>query len=371
MKVTSTGNTKPVINDTGRSEGQKRADAIAAFKASTPVTSHGAKTAQPSTKVVQNQSSVQAEEMGAVIPKPNIRFQTTEPKAVLTQPEAQGEAQESTPPQSPSNEAKSNTEATSDVKTEALSSQYAVLARKERQMRIKAQQQAEQLKSRETELAAKEAELQKRLSEYETGYISKARLKDETLVALEEAGLSYDEITQKQIEAGTVDPRMLAHIKRLEAKIADMDKQSQVAKDEQKTYQQEQVNQALAQIKRDAEQLISTDPAFELTRNSRQADQIVELIKLNFNDTGEVMSVEEAAQQVEKELEERMYKVIDKTEKIKKRYAPKAETSEAKETTTEDKTQKQSQQKTLTNKTGTSRQLSARERAVLAFKGEL
>ena len=253
---------------------------------------------------------------------------------------------------------------------ETLSNQYNILARKERALRAKAQQQDQALKAKEAALAAREAALEAKDKEYATAYIPKQRLKAETLSVLAEEGLSYDELTQQILNQTPPNPQVDAHIKRLEAKLARLEAQNEESQKSMATAETERYKAAVKQITRDATNLVKTDPNFETVRATNSIRDVVELIEETFKETGEVMSVEEAAQEVENYLVEEAMK-LTKIEKIKKRLqAPPAAAAQADRQTPTPPKQTQPM-KTLTNATGSTRQLSARERALLAFKGEL
>jgi hypothetical protein len=264
-----------------------------------------------------------------------------------------------------------------EEKTEdpALSRQFAQLAKQERLLRQKVQQQEQAIKAREAALAAKEAELTAKAQEYETGYIPKSRLLEDTLGTLEAEGLSYDSLTQQALARQPVDPQVKATISRLEAKIAQLEKASETS---QKSYQQQQQDQyqaALRQIELDATSLVKSDPvAYEAISKTGTVKEVVKLIKDTYDKDGVLLTVEEAAQEVENYLVEENYNMASKIDKIKKRMsqanASQAATNQAQARPATPQ-QTQTQMKTLTNAASSSRKLSARERALLAFKGEL
>src|SRR5208282_349994 len=103
----------------------------------------------------------------------------------------------STPTEEPQTETAPEVEAPKvEPKAEdPLSSQYALLARREKALRAKAQQQEQALKTREDALKAKEAELAAKDTDYQSNYVSKQRLQDNTWDVLNEAQVSYDKLT--------------------------------------------------------------------------------------------------------------------------------------------------------------------------------
>lgn len=271
---------------------------------------------------------------------------------------------------------------TEDTKAEdpQLTARLQQLAKRERAARFKIQQQEQALKSKEDAIAAKEAELAAREKALDPNqYVSKQRLKQNTLDVMAENEISYDQVTEQYLQAPGKNPQTEAALNRL----AEENKQLRASIDEikngQKSAEENQYNQAIKQIERDATKLISSNDSYELIRNSGEVKEVVKLIEQTFKEEGYIMSVQEAAELVEKELEDRTIKFFEKTNKLKQRLAPKPnpaqQASAATQVATEQKTSAQAQQtqpmKTLTNANSSTRQLSARERALLAFKGQL
>ena len=301
---------------------------------------------------VQSQNAVAPEEMGA-IQAPSGQNTTSEDPA----PEVTAEA--NTP------------EAAPEVVDEAASQRYAALARREKALRQQAQKQEQAIKAREDALAQREAALAAKDQEYKSNYIAKDRFKVDPIQALADAGASYEEITQAILNQTPKDPRVEGHIARLEAKLAALEAANEDAKKSQISAQQAQYDAAVKQIKTDAKQLVYTDPAFETVKAMNAVNDVVELITETYNQDGVLLSVEEAAQQVEDYLVEEATKLA-RIDKIQKRLAQTASTStQATQSKTPAQTTKQPQpMRTLTNATASSRQLTAKERAIAAFKGE-
>lgn len=272
---------------------------------------------------------------------------------------------------------KTSSEATETVAEEPapkvedpLSSQYAQLARRERAIRAKAQQQEQAFRTREEALKARESALQSQDQQYKSGYISKDQLRLSPLEALAEAGLSYEELTQQLLTQQPKDPRIEAHISRLEAQIKSLEAANETSKSSATAQQQAAYNAAVSQIRSDAKTLVAADPAFETIKYTNSVDDVVDLITQTWEKDEILLSVQDAAQQVEDYLVEEAMK-LTKIEKIKKRLSPPAATPKAPQTQTPAVSKQTQPMKTLTNASASTRQLSAKERAILAFKGEL
>lgn len=261
--------------------------------------------------------------------------------------EPESEATETTPPE------------------DKLSSQYANLARKEKQLR-----------ARENQWKAEKAQYLSEIEKLkvvtptpaidESKYISKDRFTSDPLGTMQEAGLSYDQITQLLLNPPPAEnPSTKAAIARMEAEIK---RQADIIEKGTKSSQEAQsaqYKQAVAQITTEAKKLVMTDPAYEAVKATNSIHDVVELIEKTYAKEGILLTVEEAAQAVEDHITEEGFK-LTRLQKIQKRL----QTVAPSDTKTPAAPQ-QSQNKTLTNNMGTTRQLSARERALLAFKGEL
>lgn len=110
------------------------------------------------------------------------------------------------------------------------------------------------------------------------------------------------------------------------------------------------------------------DPYFETIKQTNSVSDVVDLITATYEKDGILLSVEEAAKEVEDYLVDEAMK-LTRIGKIKQRLAASTTAKVSQEQTPAPK--KQTQMKTLTNAASTTRQLSAKERAILAFRGEL
>lgn len=241
-----------------------------------------------------------------------------------------------------------------------ISAEYANLARKEKQIRARAQEMKAQevaLKAREDALKAKETQ-----APAVSADDLKARLAREPLSVLQELGIGWDELTNAALNQPSPDKVIL---QKMQAEIEQLKGlQNKTAKtfEEQQT---QQYNQAVSQIRSEITNLVSVDANFETIRETGSEETVVELIKETFNKDGILMSVEDAARAVEEHLVEEYIKVA-RLSKIQQKLAP----APAPKTTVVDQKQPQTA-KTLTNAMGTAQKLSAKDRAIAAFKGQL
>lgn len=252
---------------------------------------------------------------------------------------------------------------------EALSAKYAAFARKEKQIR-----------EMQRQIQLEKEELKKKHLEYETNYIPKSRLTAETMAVLNENGIGYDKLTEIALNAPSAEAQM---IQRLEQKIAQLEAKTEVPLKKMEEQQTAQYEQAVEQIRSEAISLVASNADYETIKETNSAEAVVELIKQTFDSTGKILSVDEAAKQVEDYLVEEYSKMAGLKKVQAKLSLKSAETVEGATLNPQSKTlipaqtsQNQTQIKTLTNaamsapsKALTSRE--KRERAILAFKGQL
>lgn len=262
-----------------------------------------------------------------------------------------------------------------DPEQESLSARFAQLARREKAQRDQALKLKADKDALERERAVLDAIKSERSSEQTIKQRLQSKKPQDVLGVLAELGLSYDQIAEAALANETErspESRMVEELKR---EIQEMkDAQSNYLKQQQEA-QQKQYENALNQLREEAKQLVESNPDFETVKATDSVEDIVELIQENFNRTGKVLSVEQAAREIEDYLAEEATKLAS-LKKIQSRLAPPAKSEKAPEKSAG---QQQAQApkaqgqvaKTLTNAAGSSAKLSARERAILAARGEL
>lgn len=348
MQITPKGTPSPAPSSTP----DAKARAIAAFKA----------TQQSQQAPVQDPSNVQPEEMSAIT-KTSDEEETVSASETTETVEQKDTIESSSQPEAPKEAAKE----------EPLSSQYAQLARREKAIRaksmeVKAQEAA--FKAREDALAARERDLQD-----SSRYVSKTKLMEDPLSVLAEHGVDYNDLTNRLLNQPSPENAALtSELRALKDEIKALKGEQEKT---QKSFEENQTNaykQAVNQIRSDVRSLVTKDPNFEMVKATNSVDDVVELIERTFKEglgdehpKGTVLDLEVAAQMVEDYMVEEALKIA-RLSKIAKKLQP-AATAPAAQKTIETK---QSQpQKTLTNSVGVNRPLSAKERAILAFKNQL
>lgn len=310
---------------------------------------------QAQAEAVPNPTNVSPEELGAI--------RQPQQKQEVSSDNGQNTTSEDTSSQQV--ESKEETK----PKEELLSQQYAVLARKEKALRAKVQAQDAAFKAQEAAIKAREDAIKAKDAEYQSNYIQKDQIAKDPFTTLQELGISYDQLTEMALNQQQADPATKLAIQKLEQRLEAQAKALEDAKRSVEDQQKSAYNQAVNQLKVEARQLINNDPSFETIKETGSIGDVVELIEQTFKSDGILLSVEDAAKEVEEYLVEEAMKLM-KLKKIQQRMAPAPKQPEAAPKQS-DAQPKQNQMKTLTNSVSSSRQMSAKERAILAFKGQL
>lgn len=246
-------------------------------------------------------------------------------------------------------EGQTNKEVGTSPEAKPLDPKYEALAKKESAIRalereVKAQQSAMDAKIKAAVDAA--------LSQY------RGRLKEAPLDVLNEEGLTYDQLVEQAVNAP--DPETRAIKQELKALREAQLKQTEDSQNSAKA----QRESAITQIRNDAADLIESDPTFEVIKATESVEDVVDLITRTFDETGKLLTVEKAAQMVEEELHAEAIRIAN-ISKVKAKLTP-ATVEQSKQ---QDNKQQQKPM-TLTNNMTSTRPMSARERAIAAFKGE-
>lgn len=239
---------------------------------------------------------------------------------------------------------------------ERLSPQFAALARKEKALRIEAQK-----------LKAERDAWKVDQDKYKTGdYIPKDRLTKETLAVLSEAGLTHDQVAELLLNAPQQQDPTIA---KLMARIDELEGKTTKVETDFKDQQSKSYEQAVNQIRNEAKVLIDSDEAYETIKATNNVESVVEHIKQTFEKDGVLLSVDEAAKEVEELLVEEAIKMAS-LNKIKQKLQPSVEEKKPQE-----QLKQQQPIRTLTHDLSSSsnkQSLSAKDRyqrAVMRAKG--
>ncbi len=223
--------------------------------------------------------------------------------------------------------------------TQPISPQFAALARQRRALQVK-----------ESEIKAREEALAKQPSG-----IDLAKLKADPLSVLQEAGVTYDQLTESILNSQSgMNPELQALRAELKALKEGVD--TKLTERDQQVEQQ-----VLSEMKREADRLTAQGEAYEMIRENGRQQDVVDLIHRTWKQTGEVLDVTEAAELVENTLLEDAIKQAKLT-KVQSKLTPVQQMVQ---------NQRPSQMRTLTNRDTASIPLSPKARAMAAFNGTL
>lgn len=262
----------------------------------------------------------------------------------------------------PSLEAASEATPVAVSEEKELDPKFAVMARKEKALRSKYQE----LKSQEDALKAKAAE-------YETSYISKQalseRLQRDPFGFMAEQGLTYDQLTNFALNPNS---QTEVTIQKLEAKIKELEEKQTKTSSRFDEEQQKAVDQAVKEIRNETKILISSDERFETIKEQGAEEAVVELIRETYEKQGLLLSVDDAAKEVEEFLVEEGVR-LSNLKKVQARLKPPAPLEVPKQMIPAEK--QIPPMRTLTNAqvAPSSKGLSDKERkarAIAAFRGQ-
>ena len=201
-------------------------------------------------------------------------------------------------------------EATTPTQAVTLSPQLTALARKQQKLQQEIQAQRD-----------KEAAWTARQADYVPKSDFKAKLKENAAEALNTLGISYDELTNLLLEQQNgADP-----VKALKAELDQL-------KNDQKANVDKQYEATLRQYRAETDSLIAADPkTYHLINKQGRQDAVVQHILETWKeDESKVLSVSQAAKEVEDVLREQAKKMADALKELEP--ATTEETPQAKKT---------------------------------------
>lgn len=202
-------------------------------------------------------------------------------------------------------------------KKDAMSPKLVELARRQKMQRaaqIKLQQEQKAIETAR-------AELERKQREYETNYIPKDRLQNDFLGVLADAGITTEHLQNffQQQPTATVELKLQQALKRID----ELEQGTKTFAKNQEEQAQKNYEAAINQIRNDAKVLVNSDPNLELVKEMRAEEEVVNLIQRVFDEgisdgrggyiytPGTVLSVDEAAAQVEEYLFEEATRVAN------------------------------------------------------------
>jgi len=206
---------------------------------------------------------------------------------------------------------------------------FAFLAKKEAAI----VRQRHELKAQMEAMTSQRSEMEKLRAEIDEVKGRKASYRSNPLAALEDAGLSYKELTDFILNNNTVSTE--SQIKALQDKISEVENARQRDHQEREEHSKRQAAdrevQVIAEFKNEISNFISSKKDdYELTNLYESGDLVYDTVEAYFEKTSKVLSIPEACQLVETYLEKQVEKSLQ-TKKLGSRFQKPAEESIAKQ----------------------------------------
>jgi len=203
------------------------------------------------------------------------------------------------------------------------SNRFAFLAKKEAAI----VRQRHELKAQMEALANQRSEVEKLRAEIEQVKGRKASYRSNPLAALEDAGLSYKELTDFILNNNTVSTE--SQIKALQDKISEVENARQRDHQEREEAAKRQAAErevaVISEFKNEISNFISAKKdEYELTNLYDSSDLVYDTVEAYFEKTNKVLSIPEACELVEKYLEKQVEKSLQ-TKKLGQRFQKPAE----------------------------------------------
>jgi hypothetical protein len=200
---------------------------------------------------------------------------------------------------------------------------FAFLAKKEAAI-VK---QRHELKAQMEAMTSQRSEMEKLRAEIDEVKGRKASYRSNPLAALEDAGLSYKELTDFILNNNTVSTE--SQIKALQDKISEVENARQRDHQEREEHAKRQAAerevQVIAEFKNEISNFISSKKdEYELTNLYDSSDLVYDTVEAYFEKTSKVLSIPEACELVEKYLEKQVEKSLQ-TKKLGQKFQKPAE----------------------------------------------
>lgn len=233
-------------------------------------------------------------------------------------------------------------------------------------------QKEKQLRKMQQELAAERDAYKAKDADYNSNYVNKQRLMEDPLSVLNEAGVSYDKLTEMLLsQPNANDPATKAILSKLRA----LEEKQQASERQQQEHQSKQYTDAVKQIGNEIKILVDGSTDYETIKELGLHDAVTELIEETFNTEGFLMDINEACLQVENHLLEEAVR-MSSLKKVQARLAPKVPEATVPKIAEKPQPAITTQLRTLTNQlpakpAGRSNEKDRIARAIAAFNGTL
>lgn len=251
-----------------------------------------------------------------------------------------------------------------------FASKFAALSRKEKMIREREKQAMSiqaQIEEQKKQMEAERAKWQEELSSYKSKIEG---IKKNPLKSLEEEGITFEKLTEMQLneQNPTLEMQLEKLRSELDSKYAkELESlKNQLAEKEQKQ-QEEVIEQAKQAYRKEIQSVLQASPEqYELTLANNAEDLVYDVVEEFYNANGKILSAEEAAQMVEKHFEDEAKRILS-LKKLQQASKPKEPVEAKKESgkTTPTLSNAMSQERPVTGTRKMSAEESLREAAKL------
>lgn len=210
---------------------------------------------------------------------------------------------------------------------EKVARQFAALSRKEKAIKQQEAQWRQQQQSLAQQMAEIKAENERMKREYEE---YRKNIKTAPLKALEQEGLTFEQLTEMQLNGQNPTPEML--IKQMRAELetgykSELEALKQQLAEKEAKQREEQESQTVQHYKSQISEHVTTNPdKYELINLNEASDLVFQVATEFYESEGRILSAEEAADFTEKYLEEEAKKVLNAKKFKAQQFKPKSET---------------------------------------------
>jgi len=203
-----------------------------------------------------------------------------------------------------------------------LSSKFAALSRKEKAIKQQEMQFKQTQSEMQKQLADLKAENERLLSEH-SGY--KTKIKERPLQTLKEEGLTFEQLTEMQLNDENPTTEML--MKKMREELSAQSKselealKKELADEKAKAESELQERTVSGYKKQIMEHVTSNADKYELINLNDAAETVFSVVEQFYENEGRILSVEEAADYVEKHFEDEANKILNAKKFAAKRVA--------------------------------------------------
>lgn len=258
------------------------------------------------------------------------------------------------------------TQEASGSASDPLSPKFAILARKEKQLR----EMRKQIEAEKQQIESQKAQFANKGGDDSSW---KQRLAQDPYGVMLEAGLTSDQVAALLLNQPSQEDQRLQLLQR---ELQTLKKQQEEVLTQSQDSQKQQYEQAKAQIGKDVQRLVQGNAdAFELIQSQGAHDAVVELIEKTFQEDGYLMDLEDACKEVEEYLTDQALS-LSKLKKIQAKLAPPQANPEAQKPDPQKQNTQNPTATTLSNRmtAASAKPMNDRERrdrAIKAFLGQL